>query len=672
MPMPKSTKSKLFLSALLLIFFIPLFSLSGCGGSTGSSTTTGETTTTDLSSLTLSFSADFVVAGAPVTITATLRGASGALVSTHTQVTFAQDSTNLVAFIPPIGTALTTNGVATIQVTPASQLSAGASSITASAPVTTGGTTATVTSAPVGIYVGGATDVSLHSLTLGSPSISAYGSSSVSALVWINGAPATVPIAVTFDSPCVENNMATLTSPVTTILGTAISTYKDKGCASGTDLITATVTGVGSLAQTITVAIPATNNIQFSSATPTILGITGSPLPQSSLVEFQVLDNYGNGKPGVLVDFTLLPLAIPGGVNLSPSSAISDASGNVTTSVNTGTVPTPVWVLATVHGTSLLTQSNTLTITTGLPTQDFFSLALSSFNIEGLDYDGVTSTLTVIASDRLGNPVPEQTAINFITPVSGQILPASCLTSSGICTVTYKSSGARPANGRVTLLAYAPGEKSFIDANGNNSYDAGETFYDLGDMYIDANEDGLWDNNEQFFSSPNSGSSACLTQPGGTLLPASYANVPSKDGTCSGEWGISYVRRSAVLVLSGSTAHIAPTTVHMASSCNKQFILILTDINGNPMPATTALAPALNYVNYTPNGSTSSSAATITIPYGTPVASTNHLGGTSFTLSVFADCSAGTPVSYPQGTVNINVTTPKGNLTGIPITVVNP
>ncbi len=543
--------------------------------------------------------------------------------------------------------------------------------------MTAGGTTSTITSAPVGIAVGGAAVTLVPPLAVAQSPISAYGTSIVSIQVDINGVlDTTIPIPVAFTSTCVGLGKATLTSPVTTILGIATSTYKDNGCGQPTDTITASTSGQIATA-TIHVASPATNSIQFISATPTIIGTLGAPLPQSSLVEFQVLDTQGNGKAGVLVDFTLLPAIIPGGVSLSASSATSDASGNVTTSVGTGTVPTPVWVLAKVDGTSLFSESNTLTITTGMPTQNFFSLALSSFNIEGLDYDGVTSTLTVIASDRLGNPVPDGTAINFITPVSGQILPAYCSMSSGTCTVTYKSEGTRPANGRVTLLAYAVGEKTFIDANGNNSYDTlpfPETFYDLGDMYIDTNENGQWDPGEPYFTSPNSGTSACLTQPGGTPLPASYADVPSKDGTCSGEWGISYVRRSAVLVLSGSTAHIAPTTVHMANSCTQTFTLTLTDVNDNPMPMATTLTPALNYVYFIPIGSTSATAATVSIPYGTPVLSTSHLGGTTFQLLVDGgtSCASGTPVQYPQGTVNVNVTTPKGNVTGITIHVVNP
>jgi hypothetical protein len=97
----------------------------------------------------------------------------------------------------------------------------------------------------------------------------------------------------------------------------------------------------------------------------------------------------------------------------------------VTVSLSSGTVPTPVWVVATVHGTTLSTQSNTLTITTGLPTQDFFSLSIQTSNIEGWDYDGITSALMIIASDRLGNPVPDGTAVNFITE-GAQITPATC------------------------------------------------------------------------------------------------------------------------------------------------------------------------------------------------------------------------------------------------------
>jgi hypothetical protein len=660
---------------LLLISFILFCFITACGNSADTTTTgTGSSTTTTTSpSLTLSVPSSVVTFGNPVTATATLRDANGALVQ-GAVVTFAATS-SLVTLTPTSATALTNaSGVASITLNAASIDSTGATSITASASVTTDGTTETVTSTPVGIAVNGAT-VTIHSLTLGSPSISSYGTSSVNALVWINGSPATVPISVAFTSSCVSTGKATLTNPVTTVAGTATSTYKDNNCALGSDTITASVTG-DSASATITVALPATSNVQFVSATPSIIGTStasAASLPTSSLVKFKVVDSSNNGKSGVLVDFTTVPASPTSLFTLSASSATSDANGEVTTTLSSGTIPTPVWVVATVHGTSLKSQSNTLTITTGLPTQDFFSLSVQTYNIEGWNYDGETSALVVIASDRLGNPVPNGTAINFITE-GAQITPASCTTAGGTCTTTFKSAASRPTDGRVTVLAYAIGEKSFIDADSNNSYDLtpapGETFYDLGDPYIDANENGQWDAGEFYIPSTTSGSSACLTRPGGGALPvANYWNVPSKENTCTGTWGQNYVRRSAVIALSGSYAYITPTTVNMASSCSRSFNLTLTDVNGNPMPAGTTITTGSNSVYFTPNGATTASPATASITDGTPVINTNHNGGTIFALTVTADCSAGAPVAYPAGTLNIVVTTPKSHVTTIPVTV---
>jgi hypothetical protein len=565
-------------------------------------------------------------------------------------------------------------------------------------------------------------------MALGSPTISAYGTSSVTVPVLINSAPATVPISVTLSSPCVTSGKATITSPVTSnaSTGNATSTYKDNGCGSGTDTITATATGSSnSSSAVITVTPPATNNIQFISATPSIIGTSSeaSPsLPQTSLVKFQVLDINNNGKAGVLVDFTLMPSSAPGGVSLSSLSSTSDASGYVTVSVNSGTIPTPVWVVATVAGTSIKTQSNTLTITTGLPTQNFFSLSVSTHNIEGWLYDGVTSSLTIIASDRMGNPVPDGTAINLITE-GAQIVPASCTTTSGTCAVIFKSSAYRPinetpgvkatywngttwapmlydgvntlyvVNGRVTLVAYSLGEESFVDANGNNSYDTGETFYDLGDIYIDANENGQWDSGETYIAL-GLGTSACLTRPAGTALPGNYSDVPSKQNTCSTKWdanssgaaAANYVRRSQVMTLSDSFARISDgktvvgagtigsIAVNMGAYCVNSFSLWLMDRNGNPMPAGTTIATANNYVYYTPYSSsippTSTPAlATISVSGGTPVADSNHAGGTQIIFTVAADCTAGTPFAYPSGSVDLVVTTPKLNGTIIGVTV---
>jgi hypothetical protein len=469
------------------------------------------------------------------------------------------------------------------------------------------------------------------------------------------------------------------------------------------------------------VTIPVTNNIQFISATPAVIGTQtagASTLPKSSVVKFQVVDINATGKAGVLVDFSLVPTGPLGGVTFSPISATSDANGFVTTTVTSGTVPTPVWVVAKVHITpAILSQSNTLTITTALPTQNFFSLSVQTHNIEGWNYDGVTSTITIIASDRLGNPVPDGTAINFITE-GAQIIPASCTTTNGTCTVTFRSSEYRPIderttahpngavaaveedgvtpitltiggvnlgqrfvkNGRVTILAYALGEKSFVDSNGNNSYDANETFYDIGDLYIDFNENGIWDSSstqpnlyEQFISyAPSSGSSACETHIGGggtAPLPGNYLTSPSKDNTCNGVWGTNYVRRDQIMILSSSHPVISQRTF-TAVQCTDAYDFWLMDENYNPMPAGTTVTTANNSISFQPTGATTTSPATVSVG-GTPVPDSTHAGGTRVRLSVDggATCIGAGPIPLPVGSVQVVVTTPHGLITAISIIV---
>jgi len=676
--MSKSPYLKLRLPSLILIlcfFFLTL--LSGCGtgpdpvpSSSSSSSSSSSGSSAASSSISLSLSSSAVSYGTPITATATYTDSNGSPVA-NAVITFATSS-NLVAFSPTSATALTnSSGVASIIINSASLNSSGAVSITASASAASRTSTSTITSSPVGINVNGAS-VTIDSLTLGQASISAYGSTSVSAVVNINGVPATVPISVAFTSPCTASGKATLTTPVTTVSGTATSTYTDNNCASSTDLITASVTGGNTASVTINVALPAVNNIKFVSATPAIIGTQTSgaaTLPKNSLVKFKVVDSNNNGKSGVLVDFSLVPFSAPGGISLSVTSATSDANGEVTTTVTSGTIPTPVWVVASVHSTpSILTQSNTLTITTGLPTQNAFSLSVQTYNIEGWNYDNVTSALTIIASDRLGNPVPDGTAINFITE-GAQIQPASCTTTSGTCSTTFKSAEYRPSNGRVTILAYSIGEKSFIDVNGNNSYDSGETFYDLGDLYIDSNENGKWDAGETYIVYSTSGASACLTRPGATALPSNYVNAPSRQNTCNTIWENTYVRRSAVLTLSGSTAYISPATVSMSSTDKATLSFMLMDINGNPMPAGTTIAVSTNALYYTPSGSTTSTSASASVTAGSPVINTNAAGGTAFSLRIEGNYSAGTPIAYISGTVYLNITTPRGMVTNIPVII---
>jgi hypothetical protein len=91
----------------------------------------------------------------------------------------------------------------------------------------------------------------------------------------------------------------------------------------------------------------------------------------------------------------------------------------------------------------------------------------------------------------------------------------------GECSVRFCAGNPRPADGRVTILAYALGEESFVDSNGNNRYDAGEPFTDLGDPFrndravTDANANGIDD-----LSPP---ATACASAASSTSTPTATA-----------------------------------------------------------------------------------------------------------------------------------------------------
>ncbi len=629
-----------------------------------------------------STSVNSITAGTSVFLNASLKDAKGNAVS-GAVVTFTVPST-LAVLTPSLGTALTdSNGLASVQMDVAGAMVAGAGAATAAASWGSGSTSYTVTSAPLGFAVGSAS-VSFGTISINPSVISAYGSATISVPVLVNGSPATVPMSVAFTSGCTGTGKSTLSSPVTTVNGVATTTYKDINSCASTDTITASVPGTSASATgSINVSVPVANNITFSSASPNVIGITGTGLSTSSVVKFKVVDANNNGVAGKTVNFTVTPPLAAGSVTLSATNGSSDANGEVSVSLTAGTVPTPVWVVATLADTpALKSQSTALTVTTGLPTQNFFSLSISTHNIEGWNYDGTPTTITIIASDRLGNPVPDNTAINFVTE-GGQIqggtnAQATCATQGGACSLSLRSANFRPTDGRVTILAYALGEKSFIDKNANNTWDPNETFYDLGDPFIDTNENGTWDSGEQSWSYA-SGTQACGAHVDGvntvSPYPGNYQDAPSKANTCNGSMSganiRAYVRRLGVLTFSGSHAFVTQTPYNMNSSCRQTFTFRMADVNNNPMPMGTVLSSDNENVLFIGASSGKPMNATIKVN-DAKVPDTNAVGGTwhSFTVDGgHTDCPGLDPQKFPAGTFDLVVTTPKGDVTRVPFTI---
>jgi hypothetical protein len=218
-------------------------------------------------------------------------------------------------------------------------------------------------------------------------------------------------------------------------------------------------------------------------------------------------------------------------------------------------------VHAKLDGASVATVSSNLSVGIGLPSQLNFSMSQQTFNIEGYDVDNIPNTYTLIAADRSGNPVPVGTTINFVTE-GGQVESSKQISqTNGISQATsnFVSAQPKPVDGRVTVVAYALGEESFIDKNGNNIYDSGEEFQDLGNIFRDRNYDGVYTNAFDEFlgvNLPGNTSSACVP-PTTVAIFGLTAYSPSVPGTCDGRWtgsGQIYVRRAVETVLSTSRA----------------------------------------------------------------------------------------------------------------------
>jgi hypothetical protein len=667
----------------------------GSGSGSDSGNGSGSGTTVGTPAIGLAISSATVTASTPATVTATVTDAKGNALPGQV-VTFATAG-SLGTF--SVTSALTdASGNAVVALYPAAGATSGADQVVA---------TSTVNGAALTKSIGfqlTATNVAISSFTadVGSGKLSPYGQTNLT--VNVSGAAAGTPVTVTLGSVCVSKAKATLTpASVTTTNGVASFTYKDQGCGAtdASDPLQAALVGTAASANlSLGLTSPAASSITFVSSTPDTIYLKGSGFVESSTVTFQVKDVAGNPLPGQSV--TLVPTTQAGGLTLDGGSAsgpkLSDSNGNVTALINSGTVPTPVRVQATLATGSISTVSSTLAIAVGLPSEINFSLSQETKNIEGMDIDGTPNAYKIIASDRLGNPVPAGTAINFVA-TGGQveaIKQIQMVDGLARATANAVSASPRPSDGRITVLAYALGEESFVDQNGNNVYDCGEPFQDLGDMYLNRSFSGTYAPAvDQFISLSLSNSTACtqpVSNPGSTLLaldpsiPSIAVANPNGAKGPDAIWGRAYVRRATQTVFSTSDARpvwaansglnaacekVDPPLINSNTGTTQDYYLVgpgglsglgaegvfsflVADANPvrlNPMAAGTAIAV-----------STTTEGLTVSVAGGSPIPST--LSVLPVAISYKFDVAKAT-----SGLVTLKFTSPSGLVTSIPLSI---
>ena len=190
--------------------------------------------------------------------------------------------------------------------------------------------------------------------------------------------------------------------------------------------------------------------VNFVSAVPAdksivIAGAGGNGRSETAILQYKVVDGAGAAVAGVRVTFEAIP---PNVVTLNSTTGTTDTSGIVSASVSSRAAPTSVAVKATVNGTALLTQSDTLTVTTGTAVPAAFDLSANKY-VLNWDLSGDSSMIRVAVADANGNPVADGFPV-VATTIYGRVGTSDrggCTTLNGICEIEYQVQNPRPLDG---------------------------------------------------------------------------------------------------------------------------------------------------------------------------------------------------------------------------------
>ncbi|MBB3107096.1 hypothetical protein FHS24_001613 [Psychrobacter luti] len=361
-------------------------------------------------------------------------------------------------------------------------------------------------------------------------------------------------VTVNFSATCGSFDPA---SVVSSNQGNVTATYKaidsNGNLCEDKQIITAVTANNTSSTQSIEVNIKAikASNIIYTTSESVVLGAKDSGSSSSGQIEFTV---YSNGVPAanqeVILDLVKAPIDfnfISQG-NRDSKPLKSNSSGKVTVNLYPGNIPGPVEIQATLKSDMTISASaKNIAVATGRPTQKGITLALEKNVLADNAID--TSGVSVYLTDRQGNFVPDGTVVSFIAE-GGTITP-NCATTQGNCSVTFTSQNPRPANGRVSVIAYVEGDKAYSDLNGDNVYTAGiDSLLDnIGNFFRDDNEDLKYNPGEFVYKRgafpANAKQASCAVS---TLSQPNLFNFPSMDNPTTCDDSLETVIRKQVIM----------------------------------------------------------------------------------------------------------------------------
>lgn len=241
-----------------------------------------------------------------------------------------------------------------------------------------------------------------------------------------------------------------------------------------------------------------------------IAGSGGSGRSESATLRFRVVDKNNAPVKGASVSFKATP---PDDVVLNVTAATSDSDGVVVTTVSSKNVATAVVVQAVIDGKSVVSQSDQLTVTTGLATQAGFDMSAGKYNLNARK-TGDSTKVAVRIVDANGNPVADGVPVVF-TASHGAVGSSSrggCVTLGGGCEVDYVVQDPRPADGTLAIVTAS----TRLGSGANISRTLRFVMSDLLVLNL--------------FNGPNEGASALSTFPVNSCAPttlSAFAGTPA-------------------------------------------------------------------------------------------------------------------------------------------------
>lgn len=184
-----------------------------------------------------------------------------------------------------------------------------------------------------------------------------------------------------------------------------------------------------------------------------VYGVGGT---ETAIIVYEVRDSLGfpiSLSQRDTVDFALEGPPVLGGAYVSPAWAITNASGRVATTVNSGTIAGVIQIVASLQresdGKVVKSTPTRVVVNAGLPSQSYFSIGAQQFNFAGYNWVGRTNNILVQVGDKYSNPVHQGTAVYFNT--TGGIITAARYTD---------------VTGRTTATLYSGNPLPYYDAPG--------------------------------------------------------------------------------------------------------------------------------------------------------------------------------------------------------------